>query len=143
MKKLFELYRKYREIFWYLVVGGLTTLVSYGTFALFVSLFDMNATLSEALSWACAVLCAYPTNKLIVFENHSKNIFKEFCSFVLSRVATGVFGVGFIWIFVDVLGGNEYLMKAISSIGIIILNYVFSKLITFRKKAEAEKKDEE
>ena len=141
MKKIFELYRKYKEIFWYLVVGGLTTLVSYGTFALFVSLFNMNATLSEALSWACAVLFAYPTNKLLVFENHSKNILKEFCSFVLSRVATGVFGVLFIWLFVDTLGGNEYLMKAISSVVILVLNYVFSKLITFRKKKDTEDKE--
>ncbi|MBQ9703788.1 MAG: GtrA family protein [Clostridia bacterium] len=141
MKKIFELYRKYKEIFWYLVVGGLTTLVSYGTFALFVSLFNMNATLSEALSWACAVLFAYPTNKLLVFENHSKNILKEFCSFVLSRVATGVFGVLFILLFVDTLGGNEYLMKAISSVVILVLNYVFSKLITFRKKKDTEDKE--
>ena len=141
MKKIFELYRKHKEIFWYLVVGGLTTLVSYGTFALFVSLFNMNATLSEALSWACAVLFAYPTNKLLVFENHSKNILKEFCSFVLSRVATGVFGVLFILLFVDTLGGNEYLMKAISSVVILVLNYVFSKLITFRKKKDTEDKE--
>ena len=141
MKKIFELYRKYKEIFWYLVVGGLTTLVSYGTFALFVSLFNLNATLSEALSWACAVLFAYPTNKLLVFENHSKNILKEFCSFVLSRVATGVFGVLVILLFVDTLGGNEYLMKAISSVVILVLNYVFSKLITFRKKKDTEDKE--
>ena len=132
--KLSELYRKYKEIFWYLVVGGLTTLVSYGTYALFFSLCGLNATWSESLSWACAVLFAYPTNKLLVFENHSKNILKEFCSFVLSRVATGVFGVVFMWLFVDILALNGYLMKAISSIVILVLNYVFSKLITFRKK---------
>lgn len=132
--KLSELYRKYKEIFWYLVVGGLTTLVSYGTYALFFSLCGLNATWSESLSWACAVLFAYPTNKLLVFENHSKNILKEFCSFVLSRVATGVFGVAFMWLFVDILALNGYLMKAISSIVILVLNYVFSKLITFRKK---------
>ena len=148
MKKLLDLYKKYREIFWYLVVGGLTTLVSYGTFALFVSLLSLNATLSEALSWGCAVLFAYPTNKLLVFENHSKNILKEFCSFVLSRVATGVFGVLFIWLFVDIIGGNEYLMKGISSIVILVLNYVFSKLITFRKRKDyicptEEEKEEE
>lgn len=132
--KLMELYRKYKEIFWYLVVGGLTTLVSYGTYALFFSLCGLNATWSETLSWACAVLFAYPTNKFLVFENHSKNILKEFSSFVLSRVATGVFGVAFMWLFVDVLVFNGYLMKAISSVVILVLNYVFSKLITFRKK---------
>ncbi len=140
MKKLYfkamELYRKYKEIFWYLVVGGLTTLVSYGTYALFFSLCDLNATWSETLSWACAVLFAYPTNKFLVFENHSKNILKEFSSFVLSRVATGVFGVAFMWLFVDVLEFNGYIMKAISSVVILVLNYVFSKLITFRKKKE-------
>ncbi len=143
MKKIMELYKKYKEIFWYLVVGGLTTVVSYGTFALFVSLWQLDPALSEALSWACAVLFAYPTNKLLVFESHSKNIFLEFCSFVLSRVATGVFGVAFIALFVNVLGFNEYLMKALSSIIILVLNYIFSKLITFRKKrAETEEKAE-
>ncbi|MBQ9743597.1 MAG: GtrA family protein [Clostridia bacterium] len=140
MKKLYnkamELYRKYKEIFWYLVVGGLTTVVSYGTYALFYSLFSLNATLSETLSWVCAVLFAYPTNKLLVFENHSKNILLEFSSFVASRVATGAFGVAFMWLFVDMLLCNGYLMKAISSIVILVLNYVFSKLITFRKKKE-------
>ena len=53
---------------------------------------------------------------------------------MLSRVATGVFGVAFMWLFVDVLAFNGYLMKAISSVVILVLNYVFSKLITFRKK---------
>ena len=143
MKKIMELYKKYKEIFWYLVVGGLTTAVSYGTFAVFVSLLSLDPALSEALSWACAVIFAYPTNKLLVFESRGKNIIAEFSSFVLSRVATGVFGVGFIALFVNLLGFNEYLMKALSSIIILVLNYVFSKLITFRKRKAHEKKTEE
>lgn len=147
MKKLYfkamELYRKYKEIFWYLVVGGLTTLVSYGTYALFFSLCDMNATMSEGLSWLCAVLFAYPTNKIFVFKHKAKNLIFEFCSFVASRVATGLFGVGFMWLFVDVLDFNGYLMKAISSVVILVLNYVFSKLITFRKKKVSRDSAEE
>ena len=142
IKKIFDLYKKYKEIFWYLVVGGLTTLVSFGTYAIFYNLCEINAALSEALSWACAVIFAYPTNKFLVFEHHGKNILKEFFSFVMSRVATGLFGIGFMWLFVDILHGNSLLMKALSSIVVLVLNYVFSKLITFRKSKE-EKKIEE
>lgn len=134
IKKIFGLYEKYKEIFWYLVVGVLTTVVSFVTYALFVYLCNMDAVLAEALSWACAVLFAYPTNKLLVFRNHSKKIVREFLSFVLSRVATGVFGVVFIAVFVNMLHGNEMVMKIISNVVILVLNYVFSKLITFRKK---------
>lgn len=141
INKLLDLYKKYKEIFWYLVVGGLTTVVSFVSYAIFYNLCDINAAVSETLSWACAVLFAYPTNKFLVFEHHGKNILVEFFSFVMSRVATGLFGIGFMWLFVDILHGNSLLMKALSSIVILVLNYVFSKLITFRK-SKAEKKEE-
>ena len=142
INKLFGLYKKYKEIFWYLVVGGLTTVVSFATYAIFYNLCEINAALSETLSWACAVLFAYPTNKFLVFEHHGKNILLEFFSFVMSRVATGLFGIGFMWLFVDVLHGHSLLMMALSSIVVLVLNYVFSKLITFRKSKNDKKADE-
>ena len=132
--KLSELYRKYKEIFWYLVVGGLTTIVGYGTKAIFYSLCGFDAGTSTALSWVCAVLFAYPTNKILVFEHKAKNLFLEFFSFVASRVATGVFDYFFMMITVDILEYNFYVMMIISSVVVLVLNYVFSKLITFRKK---------
>ncbi|MBR7101446.1 MAG: GtrA family protein [Clostridia bacterium] len=140
MKKLYfkamELYKKYKEIFWYLAVGGLTTLVGYGTKAIFYSLCGFDAGTSTALSWVCAVLFAYPTNKILVFEHKAKNLFLEFFSFVASRVATGVFDYFFMMITVDIFEYNFYVMMIISSVVVLVLNYVFSKLITFRKKKE-------
>ena len=60
----------------------------------------------------------------------------------MSRVATGLFGIGFMWLFVDILHGNSLLMKALSSIVVLVLNYVFSKLITFRKSKDEKKMEE-
>lgn len=143
MKKLLELYKKYREIFWYLVVGGLTTLVGYGTKAIFHSVCNFGTSVVVLLSWACAVLFAFLPNKLLVFGKRKGNILFEFISFASSRFATFVFDLFFTKVTVDILGYNFYLMMVISSVVVLILNYVFSKLITFRKKEEAEKKDEE
>ena len=131
-----ELYEKYKEIFWYLVVGGLTTLVGMGTKAIFYSLCGFDAGLSTILSWVCAVLFAYPTNKIIVFKHHPKNIIMEFLSFVASRLATGVFDYFFMMITVDILEYNFYIMMVISSVVVLVSNYVFSKLITFKKKKD-------
>ena len=131
-----ELYKKYKEIFWYLVVGGLTTLVGMGTKAIFYSLCGFDAGLSTILSWVCAVLFAYPTNKIIVFKHHSKNILIEFFSFVFSRLATGIFDYFFMLITVDILEYNFYIMMIIASVVVLVSNYVFSKLITFRKKKD-------
>ena len=135
-----ELYEKYKEIFWYLVVGGLTTLVGMGTKAVFYSLCGFDAGLSTALSWVCAVLFAYPTNKIIVFKHHTKNIIMEFLSFVASRLATGVFDYFFMMITVDILEYNFYIMMIISSVVVLVSNYVFSKLVTFRKKKDGPDK---
>lgn len=145
MKKLYskimELYEKYKEIFWYLVVGGLTTLVGMGTKAVFYSLCGFDAGLSTILSWVCAVLFAYPTNKIIVFKHHAKNILVEFISFVASRLATGVFDYFFMMITVDILEYNFYIMMVIASVVVLVSNYVFSKLITFKRKKEEPRKE--
>ncbi len=149
IKKYWE---KYKEIIMYLVFGGLTTLVSWGTYALFTKfippfpLFGLTVstvTSSNILSWICAVLFAFVTNKIWVFESRSwkiKTTFAELWKFTASRIATGFlewFGVPFL---VDI-GLDQRVFniegmwsKIIVSIAVVILNYIFSKLFVFGKK---------
>ena len=63
----------------------------------------------------------------------------EFLSFVASRLATGVFDYFFMMITVDILEYNFYIMMVIASVVVLVSNYVFSKLITFRKKKDEPK----
>lgn len=90
MKKFWN---KYKEIITYIIFGVLTTLVSWGTYNVFVGAVKMPVWLGNALSWICAVTFAYVTNKLWVFESKSWNIklvVKEIISFFGSRALTGV-----------------------------------------------------
>lgn len=148
MKKRFL---KYKEIIMYLIMGGLTTLVSWGTYSLFAWILpianqDLLVLTANALSWLLAMTFAYVTNKIWVFESKSWErhfLLKEFGLFVSARLLTGIFEVvavpGLVWLGCDqsILGVPGMLSKIIVSIIVVLLNYVFSKLIIFRKQSES------
>lgn len=146
MKKLFL---KYKEIIMYLIMGGLTTLVSWGTYTLFAFILpiknqDFLVLTANALSWLFAMTFAYITNKIWVFESRSWEkhfLMKEFGMFVSARLLTGIFEVvavpGLVWLGCNqtIFGVPGMLSKVIVSIIVVLLNYVFSKLFIFRKQA--------
>ena len=146
MNLIKDLFNKYKEIIMSLVMGFATTIVSWVTYALFEKMFhDSNQAvlIASTLSWICSVIFAYITNKLFVFESYSWNpafIAKELSLFVSTRFATGVFEIASITLLVDVLKFDPPVFKTkgmvakiIVSIIVVILNYIFSKLLIFKK----------
>ena len=138
MKKIKELYLKYKEIINYLVFGGLSTVVNFVTYYITARIIGIEEVTSSGISWFCSVLFAYITNKLFVFEsksNSKKEFFKEMISFFLARIASGILcDVGTFALMVKVFNVNDIIAKIVTQIMVVIVNYVFSKLIIFRKK---------
>ncbi|MCI8379872.1 MAG: GtrA family protein [Lachnospiraceae bacterium] len=137
MKSLWALYLKYKEVILYLVFGGLTTLTNIGAYALFARVFHMNLMAANGLALALSILFAYVTNKLFVFESKTDSwgaVLQEFASFMACRLATAVLDMFLMYITVSVAGLYDLLMKVIVNIIVIVLNFVFSKLIIFKKK---------
>ena len=169
MKKLFE---KYKEIIMYVIFGGLTTLVSIVAYALaqlpmkgiihdttvvmtvgsweiekmYIAIFA-----AKVISWIAAVVFAFVTNKLWVFESKSWKFsvaFREFWLFVAARLATGPIE----WLgvpFLVSLGLDQTLFNVegfwaniICMVLVVVLNYVFSKLVIFRRKNEPAADDD-
>lgn len=134
----------------YLIFGVLTTVVSWGSYALFEILLGTFITntivlsaVANVLSWIVAVLFAYITNKLWVFESKSFKgnvIFKELATFVGSRLATGVLewvGVPLLMVIglnQSILGIEGMVAKIVISVVVVILNYILSKLFVFKDK---------
>ena len=180
LKRLFS-NPKFKEIFWYIFFGVLTTLVAWGSYALFALIFSdfyiafdpsvtketALATINEKsvfvmgdgfiavskvipaniLSWICGVLFAFVTNKIWVFNSRSwkiKLVLTELWKFVVARLITGAIE----WIghpllislglnqTIDIFGRKleGFWAKIVISVIVVILNYVFSKLIVFKKK---------
>ena len=142
MEKLKELWTKYREIIVYIIVGGLTTLVAWGCKFLWNFIFfggtalptvGQNTVLSVVEN-VSGIAFAYPTNRKWVFRSKNPHIFSEFCSFVGSRLATWILGWLLNMLMVNVLGISVFISTVVVGIIVVIGNYVFSKLLVFRKK---------
>lgn len=138
MKKIIELYKKYEEIINYLIVGGLTTVVSLGSYylAVFTVLNPNNAfelQVANIFSWVCAVTFAYFTNRKYVFKSKSKNKLKEITSFVSSRILTLLMDMAIMFISVTLLHMNDKIAKLIVQVVVTVMNYVLSKLFVFKK----------
>ena len=145
MEKLVSVLKKHKEIVMYLLFGVLTTVVSLVSYALFVELLPLGITAASALSWVVAVSFAFVTNKLYVFESRSrevKTVLREALSFVAARIVSGVveiflpellFSVGLDF---SLFGVKGMLAKIIVNVIVIIMNYIFSKLLVFRKAGQ-------
>ena len=137
MKKLVSLLKKYEEVISYLFFGGLTTLVNYIVYLPCYNLLDLSGALSNAIAWVAAVAFAYVTNKPFVFKSHDwsvKTVIPELTKFVSCRVGSGLLETAIIFALVDWLGLNGNVIKLATSVLVVILKYIASKLLVFRKK---------
>ena len=136
MNIIIDIYRKYREIINYLIVGVLTTVVSlfvyYGSVLTFLNPdhpFELQA--ANVLSWICAVAFSYVTNRIFVFESKSKEIVREASAFFAARVGTLLMDMAIMFVAVTCLGMNDKIAKLIVQVVVTVANYVFSKFFVF------------
>ena len=143
MKKIKNLFTKYKEIIMYLFFGIGTTAVNWMIYTIIVLLGqETNITLANMIAWVGAVAFAYITNKLWVFESKSWNpkiVWKELGMFLGARIFSGIFEIGLfpvlVWLGMNqsIFGVEGMLAKVVISVLVIILNYIFSKLLVFKK----------
>ena len=136
-KKIKRNLKKYKSLISYGIFGGLTTLVNIVTYNLCYYGVGISNTFSNVFAWILSVAFAYLTNKLWVFESKSwkwEVLRREVFAFVSCRLATGIMDLGIMYICVDVLNWHAMFMKICSNVLVIILNYIFSKLVIFKKK---------
>ena len=159
-----DFYRENREIILYIIFGAGTTLISMASYALFRVLFpsaesvpawlgwiyeltrnlgaDGNTILPNVLSWICANIFAFLTNRIIVFRSGKKGAFVllEALKFFASRLFTLAVDILIMYLLVDLTGIHNFFYEAgakvFSTIVVLVLNYILSKLFVFRKKKE-------
>ena len=122
-----------KEMFFYLLFGGLTTLVNIISFY-FLDIAGFSTAFSTAIAWIISVVFAFVTNKLYVFEISEKKLLKQMLSFFACRIFTGVIDLLIMLIFVDLIHFNSMFIKICSNVIVIVLNYIFIKFLIFKKE---------
>lgn len=144
MKKIWNLYKKYEEIINYLVMGGLTTIVAIGSkLLLLATILDqtngLELQIAEIISWFLAVTFAYVTNRIFVFKSKTSGskCAREIFNFFKGRIATQLIQMFIMWFFVTLLrlDSNVWVLvfTLVCQVMQIVLNYVISKLLVFKK----------
>lgn len=144
MKKIWNLYKKYEEVVNYLVVGGLTTIVAIGSkLLLLATILDqtngLELQIAEVISWFLAVTFAYVTNRIFVFKSKTSGskCAREIFNFFKGRIVTQLIQMFIMWFFVTLLklDSNVWVLvfTLVCQVMQIVLNYVISKLLVFKK----------
>ncbi len=136
LERIKQLITKYWDILTYLVFGVLTTVVNYLVYLPCYNLLGLSASVSNVIAWVAAVVFAYLTNKPFVFRSHDwsmKTVGPELMKFVGCRIGSGLLETAVLLVTVDWLSWNGNIMKLLLSVAVVILNYVGSKLLVFKK----------
>ena len=138
MKKIWTLYKKYEELINYLVVGVMTTVISWITYAVCRLVMNVdNAIIMQIavfLRWFAGVVFSYFMSRKFVFKSKNPKILKEAIDFTTARIVTLFLDMFIMWILPTVFHVNDWIATFISAVLVIIMNYIFSKFIVFRKK---------
>ena len=137
IEKLRSLIEKYWDVLSYLFFGVLTTVVNYLIYLPVYNFCGLSAALSNMIAWVGAGIFAFLTNKPFVFRSHdwsAKTVVPELTKFVSCRIASGVLETVILFLAVDCMNWNGNIWKLVTQVLVIIINYVGSKLLVFRKK---------
>lgn len=137
MQKMLKLYNRYRSFVLYVFFGVCTTIINIAAYTLCARVFGMGTVSANVTAWIAAVAAAYITNKIWVFESRAwttKAVIYEIVTFAACRATTGAMDVAIMYVSVDLLGFQDIMMKVISNALVIVLNFLFSKLVIFKRK---------
>lgn len=137
MRKIRKFIEKYYDILAYLFFGVLTTVVNYLVYLPCYNLLKLRGSVSNIVAWAVSVAFAYLTNKPFVFKSHDwsvKAVLPELTKFVGCRLGSGSLETAIILVSVDWLQWNGNVMKLLTSILVVVVNYAASKMVVFKKR---------
>ncbi len=139
--KIKELFSKYRELIVYVFFGGLTTLVSWGSYFLLADGLSVYYQWAQWGSWVVAVAFAFVVNKAFVFRDKdmsSGGLFRQMWQFVSVRIASGVLEWLLMRLMVERLVFSDGISKIVVSVVTVVVNYIASKILIFKKSEDGD-----
>ena len=135
--RLFEpFYLKYKEALLYTFFGGLAFFLYFFLFIGIDYSFQISELVNNIICWIICVLFQFFTNRTWVFDGRVENnrqLLKQIISFFGGRVGTLVVEEIILVIFITWLQLPSAPVKIFGQIVVIVLNYIISKTMVFKK----------
>lgn len=124
------------QIIRYIFFGGLTTLVNLISYFMLRNICNISINISNVISISLSILFAYVVNSKYVFHTKQTTIkskLYEFSKFISARFITMLIEIIGVFLFTSVMQIQDFISKLLIQVIVLILNYVFSKLLVFKK----------
>lgn len=136
-QRLLGFIKKHWDVVIYLLFGIFVTITNYVVYLPLYNIVGLSATLSNGVAWVASVLVAFLTNKPFVFKSNdwsAKVVVPEILKFVGCRIGSGIAETAILFVTVDLLQWNGNVFKLLTSVLVVILNYIGSKLLVFKSE---------
>ncbi|MBR5995120.1 MAG: GtrA family protein [Eubacteriaceae bacterium] len=144
--KLTSLLYIHRRFLAYGFFGTVAIVLYIAVCVLSYKLLGFTNAVSNIISWTVTVFVSFITTKLYVFESKSMEkavFFIELAKFTCAGILTGMIDLACMYIAVDVMDGPAVIVKAVFNVIVIVLSYVFSRLVVFRRHHEQKDRTDE
>lgn len=131
--------KQYREMIMYIIMGIFTTAVNISSFYILVEILDTDYKTATVIAWILSVLFAYITNKIYVFQQKTsdmRSLMRELTAFFSVRLLSLGIDLGMMILLVSQFHSNETLAKILDNVVIVVVNYIASKWLVFKKTTE-------
>lgn len=131
--------KQYREMIMYIIMGIFTTAVNISSFYILVEILDTDYKTATVIAWILSVLFAYITNKIYVFQQKTsdmRSLLRELAAFFSVRLLSLGIDLGMMILLVSQFHTNETLAKILDNVVIVVVNYIASKWLVFKKTTE-------
>ncbi|MGM0860459.1 GtrA family protein [Bacillus atrophaeus] len=123
----------------YIIMGIFTTAVNISSFYILVEILDTDYKTATVIAWIFSVLFAYITNKIYVFQQKTsdmRSLLRELTAFFSVRLLSLGIDLGMMILLVSQFHTNETLAKILDNVVIVVVNYIASKWLVFKKTTE-------
>lgn len=131
MKKIEELYQKYRNFILYCLIGVINTGVDFGIFAL-LDYSGLHYIAAHIISYHCGIVCSFFLNRYYNFKVKDKPAQRFLSFYSISLVALAA-SAALLYLFVDILNLPHLLGKLFATAIIVVCQFLFVKHFTFKK----------
>ncbi|PRS02152.1 hypothetical protein C6W24_05860 [Bacillus atrophaeus] len=123
----------------YIIMGIFTTAVNISSFYILVEILNTDYKTATVIAWILSVLFAYITNKIYVFQQKTsdmRSLLRELTAFFSVRLLSLGIDLGMMILLVSQFHTNETLAKILDNVVIVVVNYIASKWLVFKKTTE-------
>ena len=133
MKKIIGIWNNYKELIMYLVFGGVSFVLNIVLYVFLTQFCSFYELIANILSWFVVIIFVFYTNRKWVFEAARQNNLKQFLEFVYSRILTLIMEEIILFTGIEIFSIKDIYVKIFGQIMVIIVNYILSKCIVFKK----------